>query len=538
VVPPAPGGARIVLPQVPAGATVPEQAKKLSFKLLGFDIQGEFEELVPARQKIATPLIGKRVTVADIFEFANQLQQIYVRAGYPLARVVILPQEFEKSARIKLRVIDGFIERMDLEALPPPVRNRVAAVLAPLVGKTHLKQSELERQLLIAGEAPGLILNAVFGAGKEVGGSVLVLTGRYRAVSTSLYTDNAMPLVFGTGQVVATASLNGVLGFGEQFTASVAGLPDKDFTTRYPTRRYLSGSFVVPLGIDSWKFEIGGTQGITTPRVILQAASQGLLAQGHAKLSYDIVKLRDFELTANGRFDATDEEIDTLLFTPQLALSMDRLRVLRGGVDGIWRLRESGTTVGFGSNFSRGLSGLGARRASDADPLLPLSRQGADAVFSKWDGRIDINQSLPYDFFTSLSASGQTSFNLPLLTSEQYDLTGSKMLSGFTSGALSGDTAWAMRGEVGRPFVIAAGDGGITLTPYGFAAAGERILRNPTALEIGSLHATNYGGGMRLNLAPGPDMPDGYGFVEWSHRRTTDPLLDGNRLFTGMLVRY
>jgi hemolysin activation/secretion protein len=120
---------------VPAGATVPEQAKKLSFKLLGFDIEGEFEELSAAHQEIAAPLIGKRVTVAELFEFANKLQQIYVRAGYPLVRVVILPQEFEKSARIKLRVIDGFIERMDLEALPPAVRNRVAAVLAPLVSR-------------------------------------------------------------------------------------------------------------------------------------------------------------------------------------------------------------------------------------------------------------------------------------------------------------------------------------------------------------------------------------------------------------------
>jgi hemolysin activation/secretion protein len=539
VVPPAPSGARIALPQVPAGAAVPEQAKKLSFKLLGFDIEGEFKELVAAREQIAAPLLGKRVTVADIFEFANQLQQIYVRAGYPLARIVILPQEFEKSARIKLRVIDGFIERMDLEALPSPVRDRVAAVLAPLLSQTHLKQSELERRLLIAGDAPGLILNAVFAAGKETGGSVLVLTGRYRAVSASLYADNAMPAVFGTGQLVATASLNSVFRFGEQFTALAAGLPDKDYTTKFPTRRYLSGSFLMPLGIDGWKFEIGGTNGITTPRVIPQAASQGLLAQMRAKLSYDIVKLRDFELTVNGRFEATNEEIDTLVFTPQIPLSMDRTRVLRAGVDGIWRLRESGTTFAFGSNFSRGLDRFGARTAADADPLLPLSRQGADAVFSKWDGRVEINQSLPYDFFTSVGAFGQTSFKHALLTSEQYDLTGSKMLSGFTSGALSGDTAWAVRGEVGRPFVISGEAGGLSLTPYGFVATGERIFENPTALEIGSLHAINYGAGMRFNFAPaGIDAPDGYGFVEWSRRATTDPNLNGYRLFTGLLVRY
>ena len=514
VTPPA-GGGHIAIPQVPAGAQIPPQAKKLSFKLLGFDIEGEFEELAAQRKEIEAPLIGKRVTVADIFQFADKLQQIYVRAGYPLVRVVILSQEFAGAARIKLRVIDGFVERMDLEAIPSLVRGRVAAVLAPLMRKTRLKQSELERRLLIAGEAPGLILNAVFAAGKETGGSVLLLTGRYRPVSVSIYTDNAMPAVFGTGQVVTTASLNGVMGYGEQLTVSAAGLPDKDFDTQYPTRRYLSGIFTIPLGIDGWNFELGGTNGKTTPRANLDARSQGLLSQAHAKLSYEAVKLRDFELTLHGQFDATDEEVDTLLFTPQISLNADRLRVLRAGFDGIWRLRTSGTTFNFGSNFSRGLDAFGARMAADADPLNPLSRQGADAVFNKWEGHAEVSQSLPYDFSTSLAASGQTSFHHALLTSEQYSIDGAKMLSGFTAGALPGDTAWVVRGEFGRSFSLPIGSGGLTAMPYVFAATGERILEDPTVLEIGSLHATNAGAGIRFSLVPWADlMPDGYGFIE------------------------
>ena len=539
VVPPVPGGGHIVLPQVPAGAQVPAQAKKLHFKLLGFDIDGEFEPLIPARKEIAAPLVGRRVTVADIFVFADKLQQIYVRAGYPLVRVVILPQEFENSARIKLRVIDGFIERMDLKAIPSPVRERVTTVLALLMHKHRLKQSELDRQHLIAGEAPGLILNAVFAAGKKIGGSVLVLTGRYRPVSASIYADNAMPASFGTGQVVTSTSLNSVLGLGEQITVSAAGLPDKDFTTSYPTRRYLSGTFTIPLGTDGWALEIGGTDGTTTPRVNLDAVSQGLLQQGHAKLSYEAIKLRDFELTFSGRFDATNEEVDSLLFTPQIPLSLDRLRVLRAGVDGIWRMRESGTVVSFGSNLSQGLDAFGARTAANANPTLPLSRQGADAVFTKWDGRIEVTQALPSDFSASLAASGQTSFNKPLLTSEQFDLTGARMLSGFTSGALPGDTAWVVRGELSHPFSVPIESGGITLTPYAFAATGERILEDPTTLEIASVHAVNYGGGMRFNLTPwGTYMPEGYGFIEWSRRSTNDPTLDGDRIFTGVLVRY
>ena len=70
IVPPT-GGGHIAIPQVPAGAQVPEQAKKLNFKLLGFDLQGGFEELAAAYKELAAPLVGRRVTVADIFVFAS-----------------------------------------------------------------------------------------------------------------------------------------------------------------------------------------------------------------------------------------------------------------------------------------------------------------------------------------------------------------------------------------------------------------------------------------------------------------------------------
>jgi hemolysin activation/secretion protein len=270
-------------------------------------------------------------------------------------------------------------------------------------------------------------------------------------------------------------------------------------------------------------------------------ATQGNLMQGNVRLSYDVVKLRDFEFTVAGRFDATNESIDSLLFDPRAPISIDRTRVLRGGFDGIWRLRETATTIAFGSYFSRGLSGLGARTAGDVVTGVdtPLSRVGADAVFSKLDGRVELNQSLPYDFFASFAAFGQTSFNTPLLTSEQFDITGAKMLSGFTAGSLPGDTSWVVRSELGRPFNVPIQSGGVVVTPYVFYAHGERLLENPSVLEFGSIHATNYGLGGRFTLVPWGDwMPDGYGFVEWSRRTTDNPLLDGYRVFMGVLLRY
>ena len=539
VIRPPVGGGHIAIPQVPAGAQIPAQAKQLTFKLLGFSITGEFEEFIEQRKELETGLVGKTITVAQVFEFADQLQQIYAKAGYPLVRVVLLPQEFEGAATIKLKVIDGFVERLDLDALAWQVRGRVAAVLAPLQNRTHLTQADLERQLLIAGEAPGLILNATFAPGKQVGGSVLVLTGRYRPVSLSVYMDNDMPVVFGTGQGVVAASTNSWLGLGEQLTVQAAGLPDHDFISEFPTRRYLGGTFSIPIGIDGWSLWAGGTDGITTPRVDPLTATKGVYNEGYVKLAYELFKRRDYELTLSEKFDAENQTISSLLFTPPVPLSDDRLRVFRTAADGIWRLRESGTTIIYGATYSQGIDGLGARSINDASPILPLSRFGADAVFAKADGHLEIDQSLPQDFFANFYAAGQDSFHRALLTPEQYDIDGIRLLSGFTAGALPGDTAWMVRGEFGRSITTQLPAGSAVWMPYVFSATGERILEQASVLETASVHALNLGVGMRFNLIPPSDqMPTGYGFVEFSRRSTNEASLNGDRILTGLLLQY
>ena len=537
---------RILLPRVEAGGTIPEAAKKLFFVLQGLDIDGEFDELAAPRRALKSTLIGKQITVAQLFEFGTALQAVYVRAGYPLVRVVISPQELDKASRVSMRVVDGFVERIDADAIAPSVRTRVLDVLGSLVRKPHLTQTELERKLLIAGDAPGLELNAVFAGGKDVGGSILVLTGRYKPVFASIYGDNAMPKVFGTWQAVTSASLNSVFGFGEQISVSAAGFPDGDITTDFPTRRYLTASVALPIGIDGLTLDVSGTKGRITPRVAPAFASQGLLTQGRLRLSYSAVKLRDTELTFSARFDATDEEVDTLLFSPALPLSRDRVRAVRAGIDGIWRLRESGTVFGYGITLSRGLDAFGARTAADAAAQQaqdffapPLSRAGADAVFTKLEGRVEVTQGLPEDFFLMLAASGQTGFHHALLKSEQYDIVGARMLSGYSSGSFAGDAAWVARLELGRNIAWQNDALPTVFTPYLFGATGERILELPTALERGSMHASNLGGGLRFNVLSFNSFAASLsGFIEGSRQHSDDPTQSGWRAFAGGSLRY
>jgi hypothetical protein len=76
-------------------------------------------------------------------------------------------------------------------------------------------------------------------------------------------------------------------------------------------------------------------------------------------------------------------------------------------------------------------------------------------------------------------------------------------------------------------------------TPYVFASYGERILETPTILEFERLAAQNYGAGFRVSLAPSPDAPDLYGFLEWCHRDVNkNHFLNRERVFAGIVLRY
>jgi hypothetical protein len=102
------------------------------------------------------------------------------------------------------------------------------------------------------------------------------------------------------------------------------------------------------------------------------------------------------------------------------------------------------------------------------------------------------------------------------------------------AGALPGDSAWVTRGEFGHTFTAQLPYGGFVLTPYLFAATGERLLWDPTVLELGDVHATNYGGGVRFNLLPpSANLPTTYGFVEGSYRTTNLPGYSGECILPG-----
>ncbi|WP_431051679.1 ShlB/FhaC/HecB family hemolysin secretion/activation protein [Roseateles sp. L2-2] len=468
--PPEPAASAAPLP-VPAPNAVPAQARDLQVSVDDVRFSDGFPELAAASAALAAPLRGQRQTVAAFYQLADAVEALYREAGYPLVRVVVPPQQVKDGGVFELRVVDGYLERIDASAVPERARRAVEQALAGLLGRRHLRGEALERALTLAGRGPGLQMRSALGAGKEVGGTVLVLEGEHAGSAITVSADRRLSESLGPWQTTVQLRLNQALGRGEQFYTYVSGGKDWGTALRDDApRRVLGGGAILPLTADGLSLNPEFTVSDTQPRAPAGALrSRSQLERYSLRLIYPLLLTRAQELTLTGTFDAS-RQIDSL---PDFdfVMSEDKLRVGRIAADYV-RNGES-TRLRMGATLSRGLPGLGARTAADiAATGMPVSRYGARPFFTKLELNASADVELPWGLGARTSAKLQSALGHVLPSAELFTLDGEDALSTFRSGSISDDNGWTLRQELSRAWTPSIGGAGLQLQPYVFAAMG------------------------------------------------------------------
>jgi hemolysin activation/secretion protein len=77
-------------------------------------------------------LTGRKISGADVFATARDLEATHATAGHVLLRVILPPQQRINGARLKLVMVDGFSERIEIKDVPEQVLNRITILVRPL----------------------------------------------------------------------------------------------------------------------------------------------------------------------------------------------------------------------------------------------------------------------------------------------------------------------------------------------------------------------------------------------------------------------
>ncbi len=556
-------GGAIAIPEG-QGLEAPPGADRLSVRVRRLDVQGDLPALAGATAEVEARLSGRTVTAAAIFEAARALEQAYAAAGFALVRVVVPAQQLRDGGDVRLLVVDGVIERIDVSALPPEIRDRIADILSPLIGTRGLTLALLERKLLLAGDTPGTALRSTLAPGGAPGASVLVVEARYKAVTGFTGIDNVLASSLGRYTASLGLDLNSPTGSGEVLYFRTFGLPttggNAAFLGDEPRNRALAVGLILPLGTDGLTLNLETTNTRTTPRALpgtIGFASE--FSRYSARLRYPLVRSRDLTLNTEVAFDAQEERV-AVRVPVEAPFSLDRLRVARGATDFLWFLPTDGVLTGrLAGSF--GIDGLGARPVPPLGSQVPsLSRAGARPEFQKLEAALTFTQPLAEHMTLDLRARAQTSFNQALTRAEQIGLASLSGLSTFDAGLLQGDEGFVTRGEVQFPFVVPVvlpfglpsipaqlgsglppadvTPGAFVLSPYGFGAFGLVRQQLPTALERPMVRGVSYGAGLRIAAAPGFSFTNAAVTVEYGRAERSDRLPADNRLTFSVALQF
>lgn len=459
-------------------------------------LDGGFPEMAAENAAFRAGLRGRKVTIAELFKAAADLEQAYARAGFVFARVVAARQKLDQGGIVRITVIDGFIERVNADKLPPNLRSVVAAYFAPLIGKSKVRFSEVERATLLAGEIPGLHLASTLTAGEAPGGVTVILDGSFNLTSGSLTIDNGLPGRFGAFQSSLVAALNNSASLGEQVYMMAGGALTR--LEMVPLDRPYTAvglGALIPLGVEGFKLKPEYVRSDSRQHAADFVPETNIIFQKvSVNGSYSVRSTLRTRITATAGIDFIRSQsifpaIDKEAYLDSYAaarLSLDWFETFSPQTSAGARLETS--------------IGMGGRTMADAVASgVPLSRQGASPNFTTLKANWSVRHALNDMLTLRAVGAGQLSFRRPLLSSEQISLEGANGLAGMPPGSLLADDGAVVRLEAIHPLTWANLDP-LRLEPYAFVARGWGRIHQPTAVQLGATEAAAVGVGVHAAL--------------------------------------
>ncbi len=507
--------------RLPPGAEPPADVADRAITIEDLRLEGvkvyEPEELRP----LFAPIIGREVTVAELFAVARAIQARYQSDGYILSFAFIPPQSVEDGV-FTITVVEGYVEQVLVEDQESRLQETLARVVEPITGSRPLHADDLERYLLLANDLAGMTVTGVLRPSETTPGAAnLVVKSTHDPLDASLLLDNRGSEFQGRGEATASFTLNSLLGLGEAFSGRASVTRDSEELKSF------SADYVHPFGSEGLRVHVGAAYALAEPGSTLESfdVETDSLTLG-LDVTYPLIRRREESLFINAGFVLIDTAVDLL----GSKFSRDRLREL---VAGFTYLRNGILGGRSGASF-RVIQGLPILNATDPDEDM-TSRADSEPDFTKTTLDVQHLQPLFDRFALTVSARGQIAFQ-PLPAAEEFALGGARYGRAYNPGEITGENGIALSLELGYDLPVAAlplagafGDGVRFLfegvRPYAFYDVG-KAWDDKTSSSAGlNQSLASAGFGVRIELPYGLRAA-----VEYAHPLTRTPSnkTDGN----------
>ncbi|MCW2406954.1 hemolysin activation/secretion protein [Sphingobium sp. B1D7B] len=466
---------------------------------------------------------GAEVSVEDVFAFANAVTRLYSRKGYALSFAVVPEQRIE-DGHVVLRVIEGFVERVNFAGDPLPkglLRNGPIESIAQQIKESKpLRTAALERYLLLINDVPGVQARATLSPSQDVvGGSILTINITRTRRNMDVGYNSFLPRSLGTHIVGGTVDFNGVLtGADRVRLGAFQSITSDAFWS-------LSGDYSSMIGADGLTLNVSGGYSHTRPTTPLLRLLdyQGDSTTARVALNYPLIRTRSRNLTIEAGTALANAD-SQLLGSGEMR---DRLRSTMASLNYV-ETDGHGAVTQLRLGMEKGLSWLDARANSRANGrldymLVTMEAQRLQPLLNVAGGQLS----------ALFSAQGQLAAQGPLYSAAECSFGGRRYGRRFDAGVLVGDHCVLSSAE------LRWNVGGIPVGTqiYGFIDGG-RVWQAGALLprEPRSVWAASAGVGLRLSLTD--HISGGIEASRIVRTSAARPLEDGDRLVGNIGFRF
>ena len=493
---PLPQAPQLSLPEIvvpPPSQTVPKGATGAKFTLNDVIISGATVYPPSLFKSLYSGSIGKPVSVADLYAWAERISERYRKDGYILSKAVV-PAQHIRGGVIRLQVIEGFLGQVKIQGATTP---RLREYADQLTQSRPLNTKDLERYLLFANDLPGYSVRAVLSPSTTVpGASDLTLVSTHKLVDVQVAVDNQGTAYIGPWEGTVVASLNDAFGHGERLTARMSSTPS------IRELQLFGVTATIPLDAHGLNLIVDASRIRARPGYTLSPFKPH--TQGDAvtvSLQKVLIRSRAQTLSVSGGLNYEDS---VSVLTPPGAdaapSSNDKLWVLRFG--GSYSLTDSyGGRNDMSVQLSHGLRMANASRPERAN----ISKKFGRTDFTKLTATASRLQAITGPFAVLAAVTGQVTPGQSLLSAEQFGVGGAAFGRGYDPSELTGDNGVAAKLEFQATYGLSF-HRLQTAQFFSFYDTGYVRSRYPFSLNRGSQsHATlaSLGGGVRLALRGG-----------------------------------
>jgi hemolysin activation/secretion protein len=458
------------------------------FELRGIEIIGASVYSQAELSPLYDELIDTRVSLAQMFALAQMITVKYRDDGYILSQAFLPPQTVNNGI-IQIRVVEGFIDKIDFEGSTRGELEYLKSLASPVL-EGPLQAKRLERFVLLVNDLPGLKGEVVIKPSTTTPGAAdITMLIKQNYVRTNLSLDNRGSRFVGPIQISADFATNAIIYNFDQLTfGHVRSAQGKELNL-------YTASYQQPIWSDGAILSLDYTRSFVEPGYTLDpfdVESESTSYSVTAK--YPIIRSRSENLYISAGFDVRNAKtlvLDSLQ-------SEDRVRSAELSLS--YDFVDSGGAINLISGTVRqGLDILNARESGAPN----TSRTAGRNDYTKISLQALRLEALSRDFSLYTAANAQISFS-QLLSSEEFGYGGAQFGRAYDPSEITGEHGLAAMIEIRYdPYIPSwpVADMMEFYAFYDFGAAWK--IESEGDINGSRLSGTSTGGGFRTSLWEG-----------------------------------